>query len=530
MEYFPPLSEDPELAQKIVLHEEPLIQPVTEEDLLYALDPRSPEFANSVRLTPATLAHFRTKGKWIPADHLLYISSEIAAELSMGDARIIVEVPPRHGKSELISINTPIWFLDKYPFLNIILTTYSADLSVRFGRRVRDSFLEDDGRFLRAKIRPDAQRTDVFLTTEGGGMMSVGIGGAITGFGANLLLVDDYVKNFAEAMSENVNNSTWNWFTTTAYTRLEPGASVIVLATRWAVNDLIGKLQEQTDEPWRVIRMPALSEGPLTDLLHRPFEEALWPMRYNSERLKKIRSLLGDYLFDALYQQDPKNPEDMKTDPEQIRIVDDIPEPFKLRWVRSWDLAATEKKKGDFTAGMLMGSDVRRNSLLATTYLGDLVRGQWGASKVEEMLLQTAEEDGPGVPIVIEQEPGASGKSYAEYLANSVLKNYTVKIQPSGSTNKVVRAQPYIASVSKGRICMLKAPWNGVVKRELKEFGKQGRKDDTVDAASMGYNEIHQTKVLSATWGRSSTIQALANKRPLTRRGPGTSRSATFGR
>lgn len=101
------------------------------------LDVRSQEYQNAVKLTPATLAYYRTKGSWIAAEHLLYVSSIIAHEISLGDARIIIECPPRHGKSELVSVNTPIWFLEKFPWASIILTSYAADLSEGFGRRVR---------------------------------------------------------------------------------------------------------------------------------------------------------------------------------------------------------------------------------------------------------------------------------------------------------------------------------------------------------------------------------------------------------
>jgi predicted phage terminase large subunit-like protein len=470
-------------------------------DMSHLFDPRNPEFEEAVRLTPATFAQYRTKGKWKAARHLQYIAAELAAELAQGDARIIVEVPPRHGKSQLISVHTPIWFLDRYPHLQVILTTYAADLSQRFGRVVRDNFLADGAKFLRAKIKPDVQRTDIFQTTEEGGMMSVGIGGPITGFGANLLIVDDYVKNFVEAISETINEATWNWFLSTAYTRLEPGGSVVVLATRWVLNDLIGRLKESTGEEWRVIRLPALAEA--GDPLGRQIGEALWAERYPRERLLKIQSMLGSFLFDALYQQNPRNAADVTVDPEQLRLLEFLPDDIaQYRFVRSWDFAASEKTRADYTVGALLGTPGKIISRLNGTLIADMRRGQWTPTKVQENVLKTAEEDGKSVPIIIPQDPGAAGKAAAEHMANVVLKDYRVVIVPAVNTQKLVRANPYLAAVSAGRVAALKSHWSSVHKGELKEF-PGGRHDDTVDAVAQGYNHLHQVPVLSPVWGRS---------------------------
>lgn len=477
-----------------------------------ALDPRSKEFRDAIKLTPATLAHYRTGGKWMPAEHLLYVSTVIAHEVSMGDARIIVEVPPRHGKSEEISVHTPIWFLEHWPWANVILTTYAADLAEGFGRRVRDSFLLDDAQeglgLLDTRIRPDVQRIDHFITTEGGGMASVGIGGPITGRGAHLLLVDDYVKNWAEASSEMVLQGIFNWFITTAYTRLEPGGSCIVLATRWAINDLIGRLlQEDKDHMWKVIRLPAIAEE--NDPLNRKVGEALWPARYPIEKLRQIQALMGSFMFDAMYQQDPKSAGESKADVEQIRIVDRIENEQLFRWTRSWDFAATaaqtkRKKRSDWTVGSLVGTNGRPGSPTARTAIVDMIRQKLNPAGIETLVKQVADADGHGVPIVIEQEPGASGKMAAQHIATNVLRGYNVTIKPPAGENKWIRAQPYIAAVDHGRIEMLRAKWNQVHKDELKDF-PNGRYDDTVDSVSQGYNELHQSNILVPTWGRPAT-------------------------
>lgn len=444
----------------------------------------------------------------MPAEHLLYVSAILASEIALGDARIIVEVPPRHGKSELISVHTPIWFLEHFPWASVLLTTYAADLATGFGRRVRDAFLQDGGGFLKTRIRDDVQRTDYFLTTEGGGMGSVGVGGPITGRGAHLLLVDDYIKNWAEASSDLVLQAIWDWFITTAYTRLEPSGSCVILATRWVLNDLIGKLKEaDPGNFWKVIRLPAIAEE--NDPLNREVGEALWPARYPIDKLLQIRSILGDFMFSAMFQQAPKPVGETKVDINNLKIVDQIENVQLYRWVRSWDLAATgdekkrRKNKSDWSVGTLIGTNGRPGSPVATTAIADMIRGKWKPNEVENKLRETAEADGPGVPIILEQEPGSSGKAFSQHLATNVLRGFTVRIVPPAGENKWIRGQPYIAAVSHGRVVMLKAVWNAVHKGELEVF-PNGKFDDTVDSTAQGYNDLHQTKILSPIWGRPS--------------------------
>lgn len=476
----------------------------SQADLEAALDPRTQEFQQLVRLTPATLAHYRTKGKWIAAPHLLYMASIIASQLIQGDARIIVEVPPRHGKSEMISVHTPIWFLDLFPWANVILTTYAADLSVEFGRRVRDAFLDNDNGVLKTTVRDDAQKMSMFITSEGGGMRSVGIGGPITGKGAHLLLVDDYIKNWEEASSPKTLDDIFNWFITTAYTRLEPGGSCVILATRWVIDDLIGRLTEaDKDNFWTVIRLPALAEA--NDPLGRAVGEALWPKRYSEKSLNSIKKILGDFMFSALYQQAPKTITDSKADVSKIKYISQIP-PGNYRWCRSWDLAATEREIGatnpDYTVGTLIGTNAVLHGPSAHTIIAHQVRGQWDPDDVEATVLRTAQMDGPSIPIIIEQEPGSSGKSWAKHLATNTLAGYTVTIKPSGGRNKWIRAQPYVAAITDGRVSFVIGDWNTTHKAELKDF-PNGKKDDTVDSASLGYSHLHLSNVASPVWGRT---------------------------
>lgn len=499
----------------------------------------------AIRLTPATLAYHLTDGRWIPARHLLYVAAEIAKEVRQGDARLIVQAPPRHGKSELISVHTPTWFLDLWPRKFVMLTSYNADLPAMFARRVRDTIAEYGGvvrgvsrlgatnvddipelkrSVLNVRLRADAKQVAQFFTSENGGMFSQGIGGSLTGRGADLLLVDDFVKNAEEAESTASQEHIWDWFSSTAYTRLEPGASLIILATRWNIDDLIGKIiqnKELFHGRWRVITLPA--EAGEDDPLGREPGEALWPERYPIASLHERRALLGKYFYSALFQQKPIRREDAQANPDQINILDVLPDLGQTMAVRGWDIAMSEGK-GDYTVGFLWGCQGNPGTSSASYYIYDVVRGQWGSKDVERTIRDTAETDGLQVVQVIEQEPGASGKAYAEYIATKVLKGFRTVIVPANES-KWIKSQPLFAAMSNLQLNMRRAPWNKTFKQELESF-PGGANDDIVDAGAIGFNHLIKQIKRSVVWGRQPTTvvhSAIASA-------PKINRGVTFGR
>lgn len=479
------------------------------------------DLETAVRLTPATLAFHITRGLWQPANHLLYVASEIARALLEGNAHIIVSMPPRHGKSELLSVNTPIWALDMFPEDPIILATYGADLSKGFSRRVRDTILELGGvdnkpspahilagrPRLRTTVRSDAQLVTGWLTPQGGGMAAVGVGGPITGKGAKILLVDDYIKNTDEAESKTARDSMYDWFTSTAYTRLEPGGSVIILATRWHKDDLIGRLIENQAEfkgLWKVIEIPAIAFNDGTkDLLGRAPGEALWPERYPLSRLMQIKAILGNYFWSAEYQQRPINRADAKFDSNLIEKVRVLPLMQHTRNIRSWDLAGTESKKADWTVGTLISQDGPSKSTMTNTYIRDVKRGKWAQNKLETVLRETALADGFDIPIIIEQEPGSSGKNYANHLKETVLKEFKVTVKAPQS-DKWLKAQPFLAAVERGKVKIAVAGWNDDWISEFEDF-PSGVWDDQVDSSSQGYNALNLSKNTTVAWGRQAS-------------------------
>lgn len=266
-------------------------------------------------------------------------------------------MPPRHGKSELVSKWLPAWFLSVFPQRRVILSSYEATFARSWGRKARQCFI--DASALTGQLVSDEQTAAAdWETTQGGGMVTAGVGGPITGRGADLLIIDDPIKNAEEALSETIRNAHWDWWQSTASTRIEPGGCAIVIATRWHPEDLTGRMllsAEQGDMQVRRLRLPALAEP--GDPLGRDEGEALWPARWPTAKLLERQRATDAYWWQALYQQSPRR--DGRTAwPDAY---------FEQIWARRWpdrfDLAAMaldpstgrDTKRGDYSAIVFVG-------------------------------------------------------------------------------------------------------------------------------------------------------------------------------
>jgi predicted phage terminase large subunit-like protein len=460
---------------------------------------------NNWKLTPATFAQKVSRGVWIPSPWLQYAASRVAYGIARGGARIIISAPPRHGKTELISVNTSAWVLENYPKRNVILTGYGSDLVTQYGRRVRNMFWENRD-LLKTNVPRESSQVDAFLTDNGGYMFSVGLGGAITGRGAHVLLIDDYIKEIKEALSPTHRDYVWNWFVTTAMTRLEPGASVIIIATRWHSDDLIGRILKNFPGQWENICFPAIAKE--DDFIGRKTGEALFPERYGEEYLQSQKELLGSAFFAALYQQTPVDEDHKMSNGEWIKVTSSLPA-LDFKWVRVWDLAATDGA-GDYTCGTLVGY----SKMTGICVIADVKRDQMSPGKVEKTVRDTAMEDGLDVEICIEQEPGASGKSLVVNYETVVLPEFKVSPVPTSGKAKIIRAQPFLAAAEAGKVYLLCPTYDGradtlpewAVKfiHEFDGFGNQSAlNDDQTDTAAAGYNKLSGRKTLSTSWGRA---------------------------
>lgn len=294
------------------------------------------------RESPAGFACVASRGRWgfHGIRHLELLNEKFLAVARGEIRRLAINMPPRHGKSEFASKYLPGWYLGMFPRRRVILASYGASFASQWGRKVRDLLDEDGDWIFDVRIRGDSKAADIWeIADHAGGMQTCGVGGPLTGKGADLLIIDDPIKNAEEANSETYREKTWDWFTSTAYTRLEPGGALIVIQTRWHEDDLTGRILRnaaETGERWDTVNLPALAgDG---DILGRRAGEALWPERYGEEELGRIRRTIGSYQFSALYDQSP-SPADGGL--------------FKRHWFRYW------KRAGD--AYQLIGPDGARH-------------------------------------------------------------------------------------------------------------------------------------------------------------------------
>lgn len=263
---------------------------------------------------------------------------------------LIVTVPPRHGKSEQCSIDFPAWYLGRNPTKEIITASYSADLAQDFGGKARNKVGSEEYRTIfPVRLSEDETAKAKWRTQEGGSYTAVGVGGPITGRGANVLLVDDPVKNREEAASEVYRNKTWDWFISTAFTRLEPNGVAILIMTRWHADDLAGRILAHPElaKRTKLIRFPALAEY---DEPHRKKGTSLWRNRYPRKALLEIKSTIGPYEWSALYQGSPILTENQEFQPGWFRsITEEEVRMMNCRRFLTVDTAMSKKTSADYT-------------------------------------------------------------------------------------------------------------------------------------------------------------------------------------
>jgi len=285
-----------------------------------------------------------------------WLHEEIASKLEAVERgeikRLMLFVPPRHGKSQLASINFPAWYLGRHPEQEIITASYSGELAVDFGGKTREIISDQLFQYIFSNIslKPDEKAKAKWRTNKGGSYTSVGVGGSITGRGAHLLIIDDPLKNREEAESLTIRDKIWNWYTSTAYTRLEKDAKIVLIQTRWHLDDLAGRLikaQFEGGDQWEIVNFPAIA---IKDEPQRRQGDPLWAEKYSITDLQQIKATIGIYDWSALYQQEPILTEDQEFKPHwmQKRKWEDV-KILNTRNFLTIDTAISEKASADFT-------------------------------------------------------------------------------------------------------------------------------------------------------------------------------------
>lgn len=398
--------------------------------------------------------------------------------------RVIIIMPPRHGKSETATIRFPVDCLAEDPSMRIIIGAYNTTLATKFSRKAR-RIAEQEG----LTLSVDRSAADDWETDEGGGVRAVGVGSGVTGHGGNGIIVDDPVKSREEAESDVYRDKVWEWFTDDLYTRLEPNAWMLVIATRWHHDDLIGRiLASETKDAWTVIRFPAIAED--DDPLGRAEGEALNPDRYTREYLLDTKLVMGDYGFEALYQGNP-NPRSGNMFPRACaKFITAIPAGVEIKWIRYWDKAATEGG-GKRTAGVLMGYVTSTKRVI----VAHVTKGQWGADERDKIMSGIAAGE-RHVRVRVEQEPGSGGKESAQITTKTLIGSSV--LDPDRVTGKKEdRAEPLSSQWKAGNVDLLEPSlgsenWIKEYLDELEQF-PNGKYSDQTDASSGAFNTLMLT-------------------------------------
>lgn len=427
-----------------------------------------------------------------------YLDRFVAGDIK----RLMIFMPPRHGKSELVSRRLPAFIFGQRPDANVIACSYSADLASRMNRDVQriidsDTYrrLFPESQLFGANVRTVAtgsylRNSDIFeIVGHNGSYRSAGVGGGITGMGFHFGIIDDPVKRRKEAESEAFRNSVWEWYGSDFYTRQEGNGGILITTTRWHEDDLAGRILKQAAadpnaEQWTVVSFPALFEPDIaTPGDPRQDGEALWPGKFDVERLQKTRGVLGQYQFQSLYQQRPTAREGNRIKRAWLsKFVDAAP--AEARRVRYWDKAGTDDG-GKFTAGVLIAEHEKQ------FYVEHVVRGQWSALNRERVIRQTAEADRQrGAAVVahwIEQEPGSGGKESAESTVRN-LAGHTIHVDKV-TGGKDERLDPFAVQCEAGNVFLVRGQWNEAYIDEMAAV-PNGKYRDQADASAGAFNKL----------------------------------------
>lgn len=422
--------------------------------------------------------------------------------------RLLLCMPPRSGKSELTSRNFPAWALGHHPEWEIIAASHTQSLALSFSRHLRDKIRDPayEAVFPDCVLDPQSQSVENWMTTAGGGYMAAGVGTGITGRGAHVLIIDDPVKDMEAADSQLIRDNTWEWYTSTAYTRIAPGGGVLGIMTLWNDDDWGGRTITYSEngegDKFEIVRYPAINEGydeyqenetysivkkypadpvPVNATLIRKADSALHPDRYDAEMLLKIKRNLyasgQQRVWSALYQQNPAPEEGAYFTKDLFRYYSTPPRRRGNFVYQAWDFAIAEGQENDYTVGAtilqderdaLHVLDVKRFKSADSIYIVDVILDY--AAEFDADLLGF--EDGQ-IWKTMQAQFDKRCDERRMYPTYEILKPLT---------DKKARANPLKGRMQAGKVYFPdKAPWLHDVYTELLRF-PAGKHDDVVDA------------------------------------------------
>lgn len=397
--------------------------------------------------------------------------------------RLLITMPPRHGKTMLTSEFFPAWYLGRNPDHEIMFATYSKDRAQDVGLKVK-SQMEGVryGEVFSTQLRSDSKSKSHLATVTGGAFYATGVGGTITGRGANLFLMDDLIKSREDAESELSRRRVIEWYRGTAYTRLMKNGVIILIMTRWHTHDLAGMILEEYKDDWVHLDMPALCVRGV-DKLGRVKDDPLWPEMFSTKDLKEIRRVIGTREFTSQYQQRPIGEEGSIVKLNWFERYVEAPEASKFRRIiQSWDTAYDSKSTHDPSVCTVWG-ELEDSSRI---YLLDVWRQRAEYPMVRKSIFAMYERWPTTNKILIENR--TSGKSIVKDLSNTTLPILPVL----GEGDKTVRLMTVSGMIEAGKVVLPEsAPWLYEYETEICQF-PLGRHDDQVDSTSQALSYLKQ--------------------------------------
>ncbi len=426
------------------------------------------------------------RGHWRPARHLRLICDSLQAVAEGKLHRLMIFLPPRHGKSMTVTATFPSYILGRFPDQRVIVSSYSSDLAHDFGRLNRQK-MEEFGKEIFGIDLSKEKNSQAQWEIKGrrGGMVAVGIGGSITGKGADKLIIDDPIKNQQEANSITYRNRVWHEWQSTLSTRLHPGAAVIVILTRWHEDDLAGRLLNKDycdPEDWKIIKLPAICEDN-NDPLERKIGDPLWEEHgFDLQWAERTRKRVGSSVWNALYQQRPSPEEGSIFNRSWWKFYRQIPNYFD-EIIQSWDCAFKETDHSDFVVGQVWGR------LGANKYLLDQVRDRMDFPTTIQAIRSLSSKWKNSHAKLVEDK--ANGSAVIDTLKNQIPG--LIAVNPQGG--KITRAQAVAPDIEAGNVFLPDpsvSPWIHDFVEECASFPKAGH-DDQVDAMTQALRRFQSS-------------------------------------
>tara|TARA_R100001129_G_scaffold84873_5_gene57703 strand:+ start:417 stop:1898 length:1482 start_codon:yes stop_codon:yes gene_type:complete len=397
--------------------------------------------------------------------------------------RLIVNMPPRHTKSEFASYLLPAWIMGHAPKTKIIQATHTGELAFRFGRKVRNLMNHEDYKrvFTDVELSQDSQAAGRWETNHGGEYFATGVGGAITGRGADLLIIDD-PHSEQDALSETAFDNAYEWYTSGPRQRLQPGGIIVIVMTRWSTKDLTGKLiNAQTEikaDQWEVIEFPAIF--PKTG-------NPIWPEFWKKDELLSVKASLNEQKWQAQWQQSPTSEEgsiikrewwmkwESQTPPNNIQHI-----------IQSYDTAYSKKETADYSAITTWGVFTSEADGKVYLILLDAIKGRWDFPELKRKALAKYKEYEPETIII---EAKASGLPLTHELrqVGIPVTNFT----PSKGNDKHVRVNAVAPVFEAGQVWVPDERWAQEVIEECAAF-PFGDNDDYVDSTTQAVLRFRQ--------------------------------------